>query len=540
MPSHVKANSIRMPAIARSLAAAPKAVGAFCKGQIHRRGLPVRECLLGLSALASGNLAKAKIHFRQVLVKRANALIGLGRSREAISVYQWALRRNPAWTEARYGLATALVSVARCDEAVQEFDRLLSNDPNRLETYMGLGSAHHLAGRIDNAVEAWSKGMVIQQCLAHAASVPVGIRYLTGLWTNAVGHTSILDFFAKRHLLGLSPGLRYIVLAPPGETANAAYLALWRDYFEIITDQDEIKRRMPEARLAEDYPTVLSIDAEWHWLHDAMTIVQEKWDTSGRGPLLKLLPEQIQRGWEKLSRFGVPNDAWFVTLHVREAGLREKRNEMTEFRRNSNIVDYAAAIRRITDAGGWVIRLGDASTTPLPPLDRTVDYARIEEKSDWMDVFLMAQARFFIGTNSGPVWAAGTFGVPSLLTNWAPLGIQSHYMNTITLPQLLWSNFHNRTLRFDEQLQPPLGHSESSSQLKQLRVRSVPNTPEELAEAVDEMMFRTSGSWLEDPDDDKRQECFTALLRRSRTMGRSRIGRGFLRRHADLLAADGC
>jgi putative glycosyltransferase (TIGR04372 family) len=535
MRSLVKANSIRTPAIARSLAVALKAVGAFCKAQVHRRGLPVREFILGLSALGSGKFAKAGVHFRQVLVKRANALIGLGRSREAISVYQWALQLNPTWIEARYGLATALVSAARCDEAVQEFHRLLSNDPNRLEIYMGLGSAHHLAGRIDDAVEAWSKGMAVQKCLAHAASMPGDVRYLTGHWSNAIGHTSILDFFAKRNLLGLSAS-RYIVLAPPDQTANGAYLAHWRDYFEIVTDQDEIKRLSPQARLAEDYPTILSIDGEWYWLHDAMTMVQEKWETSGRGPLLKLLPEQIQRGRKTLSILGVPNGAWFVTLHVREAGSREKRNEMTTFRRNSNIFDYEAAIRRITDAGGWVIRLGDACTTPLPPFERTVDYARSEAKSDWMDVFLISQARFFIGTNSGPVWAAGTFGVPTLLTNWAPLGIQSHYSNTITIPQLLWSTFHNRALRFDEQLQPPLGHSESPSQLEKLRVRSIPNTPEELAEAVDEMMVRTSGSWLEDPDDDKRQAWFKELLRESGTMGRSRIGRGFLTRHADLLS----
>ena len=214
MPSLVKSNSIRTSAIARSLSAALKAIGSFCKGQVRRRGLPVREFLLGLSALGSGNLAKAKVHFRQVLVKRANALIGLGRSREAISVYRWVLQLNPTWTEARYGLATALVSVARCDEAVQEFNRLLSNDPNRLEFYMGLGSAHHLAGRIDDAVEAWSKGMAVQKCLAQAASVPSDVRYLTELWSCAIGHTSILDFFVKRHLLGLFTGSHYIVLAP--------------------------------------------------------------------------------------------------------------------------------------------------------------------------------------------------------------------------------------------------------------------------------------------------------------------------------------
>ena len=75
----------------------------------------------------------------------------------------------------------------------------------------------------------------------------------------------------------------------------------------------------------------------------------------------------------------------------------------------------------------------------------------------------------------------------------------------------------------------------SPSQLEQCGLRVAPNTPEELAEAVDEMMVRIGGSWLEDPYDDKRQMCFNELLRQSGTLGRSRVGRGFLTRHANLL-----
>jgi putative glycosyltransferase (TIGR04372 family) len=168
-------------------------------------------------------------------------------------------------------------------------------------------------------------------------------------------------------------------------------------------------------------------------------------------------------------------------------------------------------------------------------MERVLDYATLDWRDDVLDVFLMARPRFFLGTNSGPAWVAGSFGVPALLTNWTPIGVQSHYANSVTVPHLLWSNDMRRRLTFAEQLAEPFGFTESFRRLGQLGIAPIANSSDEIAEAVKEMMSRTGGTWPPDADDAKRQQRFRELQKRSNADGRSSIGRAFLRAHADLL-----
>ena len=179
--------------------------------------------------------------------------------------------------------------------------------------------------------------------------------------------------------------------------------------------------------------------------------------------------------------WGCPADCWFVCLHVREG--------VGASRRDGNIADYLPAIRSIAQAGGWVVRIGDPSMTKLSDVPNLIDCAH-KPRRDWLDVYALGAARFMIGTNSGPVFVAGTFGVPALLSNWAPIGIKSLYSNTITLPKRLWSQTHNRLLSADEENKEPFFSAEWTQLLDQHHVSQIPNSPEEIVAGVDEMMRR--------------------------------------------------
>jgi putative glycosyltransferase (TIGR04372 family) len=103
---------------------------------------------------------------------------------------------------------------------------------------------------------------------------------------------------------------------------------------------------------------------------------------------------------EQLRELGVEKDDWFVCLHVRETGYRGDSDRKTY--RNASIHDCVKGIHKVTQRGGWVVRLGDPTMTPLPPMERVIDYPFSAQKSGVMDLFLIQNCRFYVGMLSGP------------------------------------------------------------------------------------------------------------------------------------------
>src|SRR5262245_64040931 len=106
----------------------------------------------------------------------------------------------------------------------------------------------------------------------------------------------------------------------------------------------------PTTRFLEAYPTVLSVDGNWRFIHDAAVEVESRWHDAGKGPLLTLNDEQRRRARRQLEAMGLPSDCWFVCLHVREG--------VGACRRDGKIADYLTGIRSITQDGGRVGKFG--------------------------------------------------------------------------------------------------------------------------------------------------------------------------------------
>jgi putative glycosyltransferase (TIGR04372 family) len=114
---------------------------------------------------------------------------------------------------------------------------------------------------------------------------------------------------------------------------------------------------------------------------------------------------------------GIPDDAWFVCVHVRDGGYYGSSEGIQKESRNSDILNYCKAFKTITQHGGWVVRIGDSNMKKIPDLDHVIDYAHSKEKSDLLDVYLIQECAFYVGTPSGPLTVANLYGRPILLTN---------------------------------------------------------------------------------------------------------------------------
>lgn len=195
-------------------------------------------------------------------------------------------------------------------------------------------------------------------------------------------------------------------------------------------------------------------------------------------------------------QMGLPDDAWFVCLHVREPGFHNDYDIATE--RNANIINYIGAIEEITRRGGWVVRMGDATMTKLPTMERVIDYPFTEAKSDLMDVYLISECSAYIGTMSGILGVAELFQRPIILTNmFSLLFVGMHQKRgDIGLLKHVYSKSKNRFLSVNEWLEV----SEHAHALFFLGNDYLfyENSPEELKTVVKEF-FDRSKDWEPTP-----------------------------------------
>ena len=203
--------------------------------------------------------------------------------------------------------------------------------------------------------------------------------------------------------------------------------------------------------------------------------IHRRWDAEGRGPLLKLPPE-IARAVELCYKsVGIPEKAWFVVLHLRDSRWKGLAAGMHGIR-NVDPATYLGAIAEITGRGGWVIRIGDANSLPLPPLANFFDYCRSDMRADWMDIFLLASCRFMLGTNSGPCFVPPLYGKPVMLTNWFPPGIMPWHTSDIFVPKLLRRTSDGTYLPLTQMLQEPFSHCHSPRYLSEQQGLTVQDT----------------------------------------------------------------
>jgi putative glycosyltransferase (TIGR04372 family) len=394
-------------------------------------------------------------------------------------------------------------------------------------------------GDFDAALDIYRRKRQLQRHFAETFGLgDIPILYLPDDWVRNIGHMALLDFWAKMKHLGWRSCDRLLLLAPPQATANDTYLHYWTKHFTVVTDPNQIRPMSLLANaLGNRVAGMLELpDGREKYFCEGMGVIQEEWEANGRPPLLELTATDRERGWEALGRLGVTRGAWFVSLHVRSPGFHKEGDALHQAHRNADIRSYLPAIRHIVARGGFVIRLGDDTMEPVPGVPGLIDYPHSPEKSPWMDVFLCAACRFFIGVASGLAHLPTTFGVPCALTNWVSNALPVRSRRDVFIPKLIWSDTERRYLSFEECLEPSIRKlSYCGAKLSERHLRAVDNTPDEIVDLVREMLEILGGRPQYTATDDRLQREFRDVAIRHGLVGFTRIGRSFLRKYASLL-----
>jgi putative glycosyltransferase (TIGR04372 family) len=370
-------------------------------------------------------------------------------------------------------------------------------------------------------------------------AVPALVMWLTPYRVGRPGMRAIgqlaaePDYFLKKRALGGYPNITPVFFNKRGYGLNAALLDVWGKHVKITTNRiayDLIRPFEYFPFLRIDFAEVLGpVDRPSQY----QTIVSQ-WGE--RPPVFRLPNEVLAKGYGVLSEMGVPDGAWFVPIHTRD-GIFAPTVENRYDYRNCHISNYSAAVDAIIARGGWCIRMGEKGTPPIPERQGVINYPDTPFKSDWMDLFLCNQARFFLGNTSGLKMVSTISGVPCAAANMTPHDCAFGFLpDDISIPKLL--RLKDGTMpHFAEIFASDISRYHESWQFKDAGVTLLENTPQQIRDLATEMLDVLDGKAQRTAEDEARQETFRRLLTpRHHAYGtRSRIGAAFLREYAHLL-----
>ena len=216
-------------------------------------------------------------------------------------------------------------------------------------------------------------------------------------------------------------------------------------------------------------------------------------------------------------RMGIPPEAWWVCLYARDPGYYGEDSKSGKFFRNAAVSSYKAAIAHILERGGHVVRVGSGTSIPLDIQHaRIFDYA-FKCRDQLMDMFLIAQCRFLLGSPSGLTHLAFTFKTRALnvhtinfYPSWGQLYVPKKPRcvrsgKPLRLPEFLQRTYHNPEFW-------PMWE-DGVMQRERLGIEYDENSEGELGDAVEEFFLRLDGKYVESEREFKLRSAFESLTK---------------------------
>lgn len=269
-------------------------------------------------------------------------------------------------------------------------------------------------------------------------------------------------------------------------------------------------------------------------------------------PATELNQTEIEFGKNLLHRLGIPEGSQYVCLGVKEAayyasitqnnGYGQDLTHQANDSRNVDINNYMLAATHLANLGIYVVRVGSVVTAPLPKNrhQRIIDYAT-EARSELGDVVLGANCKFSIKAATGSWVFAAAHDRPIVYCDQYEFGHRSDMLRQGK--QALWTL---RNLKYNssstlvpyKELAVEVQRMADDKLLAELGLEPIPNTPEEILDAVIEMNDWVDGKLELSNFDEELQTKFYNCYPPGTRLEKNplvRISPSFLRKYQDLL-----
>jgi putative glycosyltransferase (TIGR04372 family) len=326
-------------------------------------------------------------------------------------------------------------------------------------------------------------------------------------WYTQIGHQGLLDILFRMRDLGWWRG-KVIFLMPADRVANRVYQMLVERCGHVLVPGVSVDLGVARELFSLQRWCGMCFNAfelpsgnivPWQ---EAGALAMRQWESAARGDPVRAEFDQIYGADLSLHKtivetrefWGIKPDDWYVCLHMRDASHYGELSGTGQSHRNAGVDNYVSTLEHITSRGGWVIKLGGPRSPRLPKMNRVVDYARGPAKSEMLDVYLIRNARYFIGTTSGLTNVAISLGVPCALVNCITTDAQpwsSRVRFALKRIRLGDGRFVNqRQLTFE----PWRWRAFTSELLARYGATVVENTEDEILETVKEIECLAAGN----------------------------------------------
>jgi len=225
-------------------------------------------------------------------------------------------------------------------------------------------------------------------------------------------------------------------------------------------------------------------------------------------PHISFIEEEKLKAKKILNEFGIPENAKFVCLIVRDSAYLNRYKNLTlrDFSyhnyRDCDIDNFVLAAEELANRGYYVFRMGVKVHKPLKSSNpRIIDYANSKMRSDFMDIYLGANCTFCLSTSLGYDAIPSIFRKPVAYI-FTPMGqIQVQGENDLVIIKHHLNKKNKKELTLSEIFSSNVAFSHYSEEYSNNNVELQENTPEEIKDLAIEMDERISGSWKETEED---------------------------------------
>jgi putative glycosyltransferase (TIGR04372 family) len=214
---------------------------------------------------------------------------------------------------------------------------------------------------------------------------------------------------------------------------------------------------------------------------------------------IQFTPDEIQKGRELLRQMNVDfeNDD-YVCIFARDNAFLEQTQPYNSWDYldcyNADIDTYKEAVKYLNEKGLTVIRVGSIVNKPISYSHaRFIDYSISNMRSDFLDIFLVANCKFFLGTDAGLAGVAVVADVPRVSVNYVKFGYQPYGKQCLYIPKkykfLKTREYVPSKEAIAIKLDPYLKN------LSELNLELEDNSPQDILLVTREMMDRLDGTF---------------------------------------------